>query len=203
MRAEADVLQGIFDVVDECIGRLEAVNQPFSRVCALTLTKARNLALGCYSLSLDALGQEAGALLRPLLEALELLTYFRLDPPRIEEALEGTLPKAGVVAQRIEGKFKRLREYLNANASHFSFGPDAMLHLVDFRDGQLKVAQPFNELVLHGNLQFLFAIFAWVRIEAVNCVSVAANHVDHELADRADALRQRGLQVFEVSTTIT
>ena len=95
LRPEAEVLQEVFDLVDECLDKLAQVDRPFARLCCLLIIKARNLALGCYSLSLDALAQEAGALLRPLIEALQLLTYFRLDPSRVEEALDGRLPKAG------------------------------------------------------------------------------------------------------------
>lgn len=57
--------------------------------------------------------QEGGAVFRPLLECLELLTYFRMDTTRINEALEDRLPKAGIIAQRIEGKLKGMRDYLN------------------------------------------------------------------------------------------
>src|SRR5574337_1822701 len=80
----ASLLNEAFSALDHCVDRLERLGQPFGRVCAVVLIKARNLGLGCYSLSLDALAQEAGALFRPALECLELLVYFRLDPTRID-----------------------------------------------------------------------------------------------------------------------
>ena len=96
----AGLLNESFSALDDCVDRLERLSQPFGRVCALVLIKARNLGLGCYSLSLDALAQEAGALFRPALECLELLTYIRLDPMRVDEALEDR--QAGAASQKGE-----------------------------------------------------------------------------------------------------
>jgi hypothetical protein len=193
----AGLLDEVFSALDDCIDRLERLDQPFGRVCALVLIKSRNLGLGCYSLSLDALAQEAGALFRPLLECLELLTYFRLDPTRINEALEDRLPKAGVIAQRIEGKFKDLRDYLNTHVSHLSLSPEALAHLVDFRAGRLRPVQPYNEAVLRGNLSTLLAVLTWHAIEAVNCTSVGKGDVDDALADSAQDLKRRAFVLFD------
>lgn len=192
----AALLDEAFVALDDCIGRLERLDQPLGRVCALVLIKARNLALACYSLSLDALAQEAGALFRPFLECLELITYFRLDPGRINEALEDRLPKAGVIAQRVEGKFKGLRDYLNAHASHLSVSPEAMAHLIDFRAGRLRPVQSFNQGVLRANLVTLLAVSIWLAIEAVNCMSVGEGKVDETLAARVDDLKRRAFALF-------
>jgi hypothetical protein len=193
----AGLLNEAFLALDDCVDRLERLEKPFGRVCALVLIKARNLGLGCYSLSLDALAQEAGALFRPVLESLELLTYFRLDPTRIDEALENRLPTAGVIAQRIEGKFKGLRDYLNTHASHLSVAPEAMAHLIDFRVGRLRPVQPYKEGVLRGNLRTLLAVLIWLAIEAVNCVSVGGDNVDDDLADRVEDLKRRAFILFD------
>jgi len=186
-----------FTAVDQCIERLEGLDDPFGRVCALVLIKARNLGLGCYSLSLEALAQEAGALFRPLIECLELLTYFRLDPPRINEALEDRLPKAGCIAKRIEGKFKGLRDYLNTHASHLSLSPEAMMHLVDFNAGRLRPVQVHNTVVLRQNLVTLLAVLIWLAIEAVNCTSVGACVVDDTLCDNVENIKRRALLLFD------
>ncbi len=193
----AGLLDEAFSALDDRIDRLERLDQPFGRVCALVLSKARNIGLGCYSLSLDALAQEAGALLRPLLDCLELLTYFRLDPTRINEAIEDHLPQAGVIAQRIEGKFKGLRDYLNTHASHLSLSPEAMAHLADFRAGRLRPVQPYNEAVLRGNLRTLLAVLIWLAIEAVNCTSVGEGNVDDALADKVEDLKSRAFALFD------
>lgn len=193
----AGLLNEAFSALDDCVDRLERLERPFGCICALVIIKARNLGLGCYSLSLDALAQEAGALFRPFLECLELLAYFRLDPNRIDEALEGRLPKAGGIAQRIEGKFKDLRHYLNAHASHLSLSPEAMLHLIDFHGGELRPTQPHNEAVLRENLRTLLAVLVWLAIEAVNCVSVGGDNVDHDLANRVGDLKRRAFILFD------
>lgn len=97
----SDLLDEAFASVDDGIGRLEQVDTPFGRVCSLVVIKARNLVLACYSLSLDGLAQESGAIFRVLIESLELLQYLREDPQRVIEVLENRLPQAGVIAQRI------------------------------------------------------------------------------------------------------
>ena len=197
------VLDDLFCLVDDCIGALEATDSDFGRVTALCMAKSRNLALGCYSLSLDSLAQEGGALFRPLLEGYELLTYFRLDPGRIEEALHNHLPSAGIVAKRIDGEYQGLREYLNRHASHLSLGPESMRHLLDLESEKpaqlIRSRQPFRLGVVLKNLQTLFAVFALVEIEGVNCALVAGSSVPPELADRMIELRQRGLRVFETA----
>ncbi|WP_143308079.1 hypothetical protein [Candidatus Entotheonella palauensis] len=128
---------------------------------------------------------------------MELLTYIRLDPNRVDEALEDRLPTAGIIAQRIEGKFKGLRDHLNAHASHLSMAPEAMAHLVDFRVGRLRLVQPYNEEVLRGNLRTLLAVLIWLAIEAVNCVSVGENNVDDILANRVEDIKRRAFVLFD------
>ena len=158
MAAEASLIQEAFDLIDDCLTRLETKNTDFSRVCGITLIKARNLGLGCYSLCLDALAQEAGALLRPLIEALELLTYFRLDPSRITQAMEDRLPSAGQRARMIGGQLKQVRDYLNSTASHVGWTYESIRHLVDLSKPSYRVQQQFRAPVLRTNLRVLFDI---------------------------------------------
>ena len=196
----AGLLNEAFSVLDGCVDRLERLGQPFGRVCALVLIKTRNLGLGCYSLCLDGLAQEAGALFRPLLEGLELLVYFRLEPTRINEALEERLPKAGDIARKIEGKFKGVRDHLNRHASHLSVAPEAMMQLIDFRAERLRLVQPYNEGALRRNLRILLAVLVWLAIEAVNCISVGEGNVDNDLVDRVEGFKHRALVLFDQST---
>jgi hypothetical protein len=191
------VLNDLFALIDDCAEALHRVDSPFGRVTALMVVKARNLAQGCYSLTLDSLAQEGGALFRPLVEAIELLTYFRLDPSRVEKALGVGLPKAGEVAKRIDGRFKELRGYLNAHASHLSLAPEALRHLLDLNLQEVHIKQTFRLPVVLRNLQTLFATFLLLGVEAVNCVTVARNEVQHNLADRIETLKAHGLPVFE------
>jgi hypothetical protein len=193
----ADLLNETFTAIGQSILRLETIDDPFGRVCALVVIKARNLGLGCFSLSLDALAQEAGALFRPLIECLELLIYFRLDMTRINEALEDRLPKAGVIAQRIEGKFKGLRDYLNTHASHLSLSPEAMMHLVDFKAGRLRPVQAHNVAVLRKNLTTLLAVLVWLAIEAANCTTVGTGVADDALGDIVEDIKRRAFLLFD------
>jgi len=193
----ADIFAETFAAVDQCIVRLESLDNPFGRVCALVLIKARNLGLGCYSLCLDALAQEGGALFRPLIECLELLTYFRLHPSRINEALEDRLPKAGIISQRIEGQFKGLRDYLNSHASHLSLSPEATMHLVDFKAGRLRPVQTHSAAVLRQNLVTLLAVLIWLAIEAANGASVGAGVVDDALGDSLEDIKRRAFLRFD------
>ena len=97
LRAEATILYAAFDLTDELLAAFQALSPrtDYARISGLTLLKARNLAHGSLSLSLDGLAREAGALLRVMIEALELLMYLREDPRRVEEVLEERLPSAG------------------------------------------------------------------------------------------------------------
>lgn len=185
------------DLIDGCALRLEDLKEPSGLVCALVLAKARNLAVGCYSLSLDALGQEGGALFRPLIECLEMLTYFKLEPRRIDEALEDRLPSAGVIAQQIGGSFKNLRAYLNSHASHLSIHPEAMKHLIDLGRGRLRLVQTHSVAVLRQNLGTLLVALTWLAAEALNCLSSLGGSVDDEDAARAEDIKRRALQLFE------
>jgi hypothetical protein len=200
----ADLLDEAFASVDRGVARLEALEHPFGRVCSLVVVKARNLGLGCYSLSLHALAHEAGALFRPLVECLELLVYLRSDPSRISEALEDRLPKAGVVAQRIEGTFKGLRDHLNTHASHLSLSPDAMAHLVDLKTGQLRPVQLHNSAVLRQNLRTLLGVMVWFAIEAANCnlvgSEVVGQIIDNTFQDPIEDLKRRAFLLLDEKT---
>ncbi|MGO9009177.1 MAG: hypothetical protein ACLQPN_03670 [Bryobacteraceae bacterium] len=166
----ASLLEGAFARVDEAVEYFErfllTAPAPAGRVCAVTVIKGRNLALGCYGLALDGLAQESGALLRPLLETIELLTYLRAAPGAVHKALYGKLPKAGKRAAEIGSPFQELRENLNVHASHLGFGADSMRHLLDIPAGRFRVVQPFNKAVLEQNMATLFVFTAILAREA-------------------------------------
>lgn len=189
----------LFGLVDECAYALMALGDPFGRCTALVTAKARNLSLACCGMALDGLAQEGGALLRPLIEADELLTYLRLDPTRVDEVLEERLPSAGVIAKRIEGDHKDLRDYLNSHASHLSVGPESMGHyLATTADTSvdLRVEQPFQVVTTLTNLQTLFAILSLVTIEAANCCYVGGSEQAGDVSNRINELKDRGMRVI-------
>lgn len=186
-----DLLSEAFDSVDRSVGGLEQVDAPFGRICALVAIKAKNLTVACYSLSLDALAQESGAIFRVLIEALELLQYLREDPKRVTEALDGRLPKAGEIGKRVQGNLQQLRDHLNAHASHLSVGPESMKHLFDFNVGQSRTVQPFSEAVLRKNLATVLTVVLWLAAEAATCVSVAEGTDSDPEVERIEDLKGR------------
>jgi hypothetical protein len=142
----------------------------FSRICGITLAKFNHLLLGSYSLSLDGLAQEGGALLRPLIEAYELLVYFRQDISKIDEVLEDKLPSAGIISKRISGDYQNLREYLNTNASHFSYSIASVQHLFD-ENTNIRAFPDHSLSVFRANLQSINAFQVFMLFESINCLS--------------------------------
>jgi hypothetical protein len=197
LRQEAEILQEAFALTDECIAQLLIVDTQYTRVCALTMIKARNLELGCYSLSLDGLAQEGGALLRPVIETLELLIYFWKDPSRVDKAIDEKLPPAGEIAQKIEGNFKELRDFLNSYASHFSFKYESLKHIADPQNLGWKVIQPHNDNVLRQNLLFVFLTLIYIIKMGACCLSIE-KPLESAFADAIDNLQAKGFRVFNV-----
>ena len=183
-----------FEMLDMCIVLLnqqsktsnDEFNGRFARVINITLAKAHNLLLGSYSMLLDAIAQEAGALLRPILEVYELLVYFRLESSRIDQAIDGKLPSPGKIAQKIEGKFKGLRDYLSANASHFSFSYESAKHLLDYQTNEIKAIQSQSIDVFKTNLSTLNAVQLLIVSEAIKCLGIVGNNVESLVEEYED-----------------
>ncbi|SRR6266571_1201070 len=194
---EAAILQDAFALMDECIARLLTRDTKYTRVCAITMIKARNLELGCYSLALDGLAQEGGALFRPVVETMELLIYFWKDPARVDEAIEGNLPPAGKIAQKIEGNLKGLRDFLNSHASHFSFTYESLQHIADLQNLDWKVTQPHNDNVLRQNLLFIFLTLLYIVKMGACCLSME-DPLTPAFADSIDTAQEKGFRVFNV-----
>ena len=197
LRQEAEILQEAFALMDECIAQLLTRDTKYTRVCAITMIKARNLELGCYSLALDGLAQEGGALFRPVVETLELLIYFWKDPSRVDEAIEGKLLPAGKIAQKIEGNLKGLRDFLNNHASHFSFTYESLQHIADLQNLSWKVTQPHNDNVLRQNLLFIFLTLLYIAKMGACCLSME-EPLRSAFADSLDHLQVKGFRVFNV-----
>ncbi|HKI54945.1 MAG TPA: hypothetical protein VJ987_12535 [Anaerolineales bacterium] len=169
-----------FELLDESIALLNQYgkepsneqNDRFASVINLTLAKTRNLLLGSYGMMLDALAQEAGALLRLILEAYELLVYFRLDPTRADQAIDGNLPQPGEIAKRIKGEFQDLRGYLNTHASHLHLSYESISHLLDYQTFEIKAVQDHRVEVFNNNLITLNAVQVLVVAEAIRCLNV-------------------------------
>ena len=196
LQEEARLIYEGFELIEEIIQMMHDASRPtsFLTVCGLVLLKGRNLAQGMFSLALEGLAQESGALLRPTIECIELLEYFRKDPKRIKEAIENKLPSAGIIAKKIDGSFKDLRAYLSSNASHFSLTPGAMLHLIDGRDGDVKLKQPYTERVLRRNLRDLFLVILLLSSGGTKCLDVCGC-LSRPISGRFHPWREKGLKV--------
>ncbi len=164
---EKEALEIGFSLLDNCVSILESIGmregdnlqKKLYSIGSLTLAKSTHFLLGCFSLTLDGLSQESGALFRPLIETYELLVYLRLDPSRVEEVTNDKLPSAGICfAQLISGKFYDLRKHLNEHASHFKYKYSSVSHLVDFNSKEGIKAFPSHSLsTLKRNLNSLNA----------------------------------------------
>jgi hypothetical protein len=190
-----DHLSRIIKLFDE-LGDNEGESEigRYCRICGITLAKYSHLLIGNYSLMLDGLAQEAGALLRLLIEAYELLVYFRQDKSRVNEVIEDKLPSPGIIGKRISGDYRDLRDYLNANASHFSYKMDSMRHLFD---ENIKIhSLPNHSLkVFRTNLQLLNAFQVFILFEAVNCL-FAIEFDANTLADEIEEWRDTCVKIF-------
>lgn len=201
--ARLAVFLALVKLLDRCIDEYEsrAASDTYARVCGLTLLKAKNLAMGSFSLLLDGLGQESGALLRPMIEYTELLTYFRLFPDKTKKAAENDLPKAGKRAKAIEGIYHGLRQHLNEHASHSSYSHYSLSHLLDSNFAFRKMQQ-FAPKVLDKNVTDL-AVQIWLLLQeatlALQCILTTETMVD--LATEADKLKERMINAFELKAT--
>jgi hypothetical protein len=190
----------LFALIDRCIGVFEkhGGRATYPRICGLTTLKAKNLALGSYSLILDGLGQEAGALLRPLIEYIELLTYFRKFPEKTTLAPGGDLPRAGERAKAIGGMFKGLREHLNEHASHSSYSHHSLAHLVEPNLKRFRRLQRMHPKVLDKNFTDLAVQAYFLLREAVFALERVNRSAFKSLGTATDKVHQRIIEDFEL-----
>ena len=195
------VVHRIFELLDECIDAFEAASSDntYARICGLTLVKAKHLAIGSYSLILDGLGQETGALMRPMIEYAELLTYFRMFPDSVNRAAENDLPKAGERAKAIGGIYKQFRDHLNAYASHSSFSHYALSHLLEPSTFKFKKLQRMVPHVLETNVRDLAVQLLLILREAALALEPVGSPQFANIAERTDSLRDHMFHVFELA----
>ena len=199
-----DVMNRSFDLLDQIVDAFEAVSQEsaYARVCGLTLLKAKNLAFGSYSLILDGLGQETGALMRPMIEYLELLIYFRMFPESVEKATTNTLPSAGKRAEAINGIYKEFREHLNTHASHSSFSDYSLLHLLesDLSSFKFKKQQIMAPRVLDTNVRDLAVQLHMLLLHAARALEPTNATQFIAIAAGVDKLKARMFDVFDLNS---
>jgi len=192
------VINKTFELLDMCVDAYEAAasSDDYALVCGITLVKAKMLAVGTYSLMLDGLAQEGGALLRPLLEYTEKLTYFRLEPSAVGKALIDDLPSAGEIAMKIAGVYKKLRDHLNEHAAHSSFSDYSLSHLRDPATLRFKKSQRMVPQVLDKNLTDLAIHMHLLALEAAKSLESVKPVNWLEIGEATDRLKARMLDVF-------
>lgn len=194
------VLERLFGLIDQCVDCYEEFERGslYARVCAVTLLKAKNLGIAAYSLILDGLGQEAGAVIRPFVEYTELLTYFRKFPDEVSAATKDELPPAGKRAKAINGDYQEFREHLNAHASHSSYSAFALGHLREPDSLALRKLQKMQPRVLERNLGDL-AVQIWLLLcEGAAGLSLLACSKLNELARESDDLKAEIIRAFDL-----
>lgn len=189
-----------FELIDRCVEEYEvhSSSSTYSRICGLTLLKAKSLAQGSLSLILDGLGQEAGALLRPMIEYTELMTYLRMFPEKAEKAAENSLPSAGQRAKAIGGIYKDFREHLNEHAAHSSYSHFALSHLLTSGLSFRKL-QEFVPHVLETNFRDFTVQLQLMLQQGVLALEPTPSPKLMELAVAADRLKTRMLDVFHLN----
>lgn len=159
LATERELVEQLFATTDLILQEFDQQRESIvARVAGLALLKAKRLALAIYSLIIDCIGQEAGALFRPLLETWEFLIYLRQDPSRAQEVIEDRVPKAGEIAKRIGAKFKSLRDHLNQHAAHLAFSFESMTHLMDYTSFKFQLTNRPSVGVLRQNMGVLFSV---------------------------------------------
>ena len=199
--AQESLLGQGFELLDECISLLnqydkehdDELHARFTGVVNLALAKTRNLLLGSYSMMLNALAKEAGALHRLILEAYELLIYFRLDPARAGQAIDGKLPKSGEITKVIEGEFQDLRSYLITHATHLSLCYESFRYLLEDQAFENKDAQSHNIKTLNNNLTTLNTVQVMVVAEAIRCLN-AIDYTPNSLIDDFEDWRLKSIK---------
>lgn len=199
LRSEARLLDTTFRLldraIDELAGRSSADN--YASVALVILVKAKHLGIASYSLALDSLGQEAGAVARVWIEALELLRYLALDTSRVQEVFEQRLPSPGAIGKKIDGQAQALRSLFNESASHFRFDVRSVLHIVNPDTRAVRTAPEFKAPVLKANMTVVYWFMHFTLVEAVIALDIAGAP-NEDIAGLVDDLKKIAKDIFPV-----
>lgn len=195
-----EVLNCAFELMDECVSSFEDFSQgnQYAEVCGLALLKVKHLAVGSYGLILDGLGQETGALMRPMIEYAELMTYFRMYPSKVGKIATNTLPSAGKRAKAIKGIYQPFRDHLNEHASHSSFSQYSLGHLREPSTGKFKKMQRMVPHVLDTNVRDLVVQLIIFLREAKLALEPLGSPRFIEIAGGIDRLKARMLHAYNL-----
>ena len=195
------VLNRALELMDQCIDAFESetAESKYAEFCGLALLKIKHLVLGSYSLILDGLGQETGALMRPMIEYAELLTYFRMFPNAVDQVTTNSLPSAGARAKAIGGIYKNFREHLNEHASHSSFSNYSLSHLREPVTLRFKKMQKMVPHVLEANVRDLVVQLMLFLREAALALEPLEHSAFVDIAGNIDKLKFRMLDVYALN----
>jgi hypothetical protein len=198
LKNEGDIIFSGFSLIDDIIKIFESLSNKnlYPEFCGITILKGKRFCLSLFELLLNGFGQEAGAILRPTIETIELLNYIRSDLSRLHEVSENKLPSAGKRAKLINGKLKKIREYLNTNASHFSFTPDSIQHLYDLKNDKFKLETEYNETVFKTNLSIIYGILVFFLYESIESLKICGYDLQ-DLIYKLDTWNVLGNKVFK------
>lgn len=98
---EARYIEKGFTIIDILLHIFEDNKKDnFCVVCSFALLKGKNFCFSIYSLSLDGLAQEAGALLRPAIECFEKLDYFYAIQKEFKKRWRINFPLLGILQKK-------------------------------------------------------------------------------------------------------
>ncbi len=129
------------------------------------IAKGLSYSKGVYSLFFDNLVVETGALIRPSIEAFELLVYLQKYPDKIVEVSNGKKPTAGCIAKAIDGSLKPLRDYLNNYSSHIDVSNNSKQFVIDANTKQIQYHTIITSMALKENFAFITIILYLIAYE--------------------------------------
>ncbi len=200
IKKEKEVLEEGFAVLDQCIhcfhmhmNDADNTIATFAAYCCATLVKIRRLALGSYSLCLDGLAFEAGALMRSLIEGLQILIFFQQQPESIALAEAENMPQAGDIAKAINGELHseirdilwEQRKHYNQFSSHFSLKQSALQ----------PIETTFDLNALKRNMRSLFSTINLLAYISAMCLSIIGLK-DIFLNESIETFREKGSSIF-------
>lgn len=188
-------LNRLFDISHK-ICRFYNPEDDVLRIMGIIFTKGLITSKSIYSMIMDGRGQESGALLRNLLEIIELIKYIRLDENRINQIKEDKLPSVGRRAQLIEGDFHSLRKHLNEHSSHFKLSYHTVSHIVDINENRVVPDQVIGKKILYENIYMLCNFISFLCREKILLIHERVQ-IPMELVISIDEVRENLIRYDE------
>lgn len=182
---EHNLIYQSFDLIDKILLSISEKSD-FNITISMILGKAKILSKSIFSLVLDGYGQEAGALLRILMEAIELLIYIKNDLNRVQEVINNNLPPIGKIAKINNSNLHEIRKHLSNLSSHLNISIESLKHLIRLNDNkiEMKLLDNFDESAFIDNIEALLAaktLMISITIECFRLAQLPYSHFQKEL----------------------